>query len=341
VFTTSYPRGERDAAGRFVADAVDRLRARGVRVEVVVPTLAGEGGVVGKLRSAPWRAPGFVLRSVRALRRADVDLVHAHWLLSGAAAALARKPFVLTLHGSGSAGRFSDLELARRHPRLVRAIVRRAVIVVAVSEVLADAARGCGARDVRVIPNGISVPDDVGDEAQPLEVLYAGRLAPEKGIEDLAVAARDLNLIVAGDGPLRELVPHALGFVSADELSARYQRAAVVVVPSRSEGFGVVCAEAMAHGRAVVATAVGGLKELIRHGETGVLVPPGDPLALRVALELLLRDPALRRRLGAAARADVAARFAWPSVIDATMSVYESALGQAHAAERVTEPAAA
>jgi len=327
VFTTSYPRDEHDPSGRFVADGVERLRTQGVRVQVVAPELPGEGGVVAKLRRAPWRAPGFVARSVLALRRADVDLVHAHWLLAGAVAALAGKPFVLTLHGSGSAGRFSDLELARRAPRLVGAILTRARLVIAVSEVLAEAARTCGARDVRVIPNGIDVPVQRGQEAEPAEVLFAGRLSPEKGVNELLAASQGLNLVVAGDGPLRPLVPGALGFLSPDELSDRYTRAAVVVCPSRSEGFGVVCAEAMAHGRPVVATAVGGLKELIENGRTGILVEPGNPPALRAAIDMLLANPELRRRLGRAARYDVADRFAWPAVTRATIDAYRVALG--------------
>jgi glycosyltransferase involved in cell wall biosynthesis len=327
VFTTSFPSGDRDPSGRFVSDAVERLRAQGVAVQVVHPQLAGAGGVVAKLRRRPWLAPGFLVRSVIGLRRADCELVHAHWLLSGFVAALAGKPFVLTLHGSGSAGRFGDLELAARSPRLVGAILRRARLVIAVSEPLAAAARRCGAREVRVIPNGIALPAEASGEAEPAEILYAGRLSPEKGIQELVEAGPGLNLVVAGDGPLRSLVPEALGFLTPAELAERYRRAAVVVCPSRSEGFGVVCAEAMAHGKPVVATAVGGLQELVRHGRTGLLVEPGDPAGLRAAIDLLLGDPALRRRLGENARADVAERFAWPAVTRATVDAYRAALG--------------
>jgi glycosyltransferase involved in cell wall biosynthesis len=327
VFTTSFPSGDHDPSGRFVADAVERLQAHGVAVQVVHPRLAGEGGVVAKLRRRPWLAPAFLARSVLALRRADCELVHAHWLLSGLVAALSGKPFVLTLHGSGSAGRFSDLELAERSPRLVGAILRRARLVIAVSEPLAAAARRCGAREVRVIPNGIVLPPETSGEAEPAEILFAGRLSPEKGVQELVEACRGLNLVVAGDGPLRDLVPDALGFLSSTELAERYRRAAVVVCPSRSEGFGIVCAEAMAHGKPVVATAVGGLQELVHHARTGFLVEPGNPAALRVAIKLLLADPALRRRLGENARADVAERFAWPAVTRATVEAYRAALG--------------
>src|SRR5213079_747321 len=115
--------------------------------------------------------------------------------------------------------------------------------------------------------------------------LFAGRLSPEKGIDELVAATTGMNLVVAGDGPLRESVPGALGFVPHDELERLYARAAVVACPSRREGFGVVCAEAMAHGRPVVACAVGGLLDLVVDGKTGLLVPPRDPDALRAALQ--------------------------------------------------------
>ena len=111
-----------------------------------------------------------------------------------------------------------------------------------------------------------------------------------------------------------------------DELERLYERAAIVAVPSRREGFGVVCAEAMAFGRAVVATAVGGLVDLVVDGETGILVPPRDVAALRAALERLLADGELRRRLGRAARERVARYCSPGAVTDATLAAYEAAL---------------
>ena len=118
---------------------------------------------------------------------------------------------------------------------------------------------------------------------------------------------------------LRGFVPHA-------ELGPLYERAAVVACPSQREGFGVVCAEAMAYGRPVVASAVGGLLDLVVDGETGLLVPPRDVSALRSALERLLGDAELRRRLGTAARQRIQEHFAWPAVTDATIAAYEEAL---------------
>jgi glycosyltransferase involved in cell wall biosynthesis len=180
---------------------------------------------------------------------------------------------------------------------------------------------------VRVVPSGVELPREVGAEADPPEVLYAGRLSPEKGVLELVEAAGDLNLVVAGDGPLRGQVPGAQGFVPHDELQQLYARAAVVACPSRREGFGVACLEAMAHGRPVVATAVGGLLDLVVDGETGIVVPPRDPVALRSALQRLLADPELRRSLGAAGRERAGERFSWDAVTDATLAAYAEAAG--------------
>jgi len=206
-------------------------------------------------------------------------------------------------------------------------VLRRAKLVIAASNDLAERAHALGAREVRVIPSGVALPLQVGEEAEPAEVLYAGRLSPEKGVLELLEAAQGMNLVVAGDGPLRDRVPFARGFVQHDELHQLYARAAVVACPSRREGFGVACLEAMAHGRPVVATSVGGLLDLVVDGETGIVVPPRDPAALRSALERLLADPQLRRKLGAAGRDRARTHFSWEMVTDATLAAYAEAVG--------------
>ncbi len=329
VLTTSYPRFAGDAAGRFVADAVDHIRARGVEVEVVGPQqyrhygIAYGHGVLGNLRRRPWLAllvPALLAGFVRAARRVDADLLHAHWLPAGWVAKRSGRPYVVHLHGT-------DVELARHLPWLARRVLRGARLVIAVSNDLAERARALGAVNVRVIPNGVEMPAHVGAEAEPAEVLYAGRLSPEKGVLELLDAAQGLNLVVAGDGPLRDRVPFARGFVQHDELQQLYARAAVVACPSRREGFGVTCLEAMAHGRPVVATRVGGLLDLVVDGETGIVVPPRDPAALRSALDRLLADPDLRRRLGMAGRDRARTHFSWERVTDATLAAYAEAAG--------------
>jgi glycosyltransferase involved in cell wall biosynthesis len=332
VLATSYPRSERDTAGRFVADAVDRLREAGTEIEVVSPAsfqdfgLAYGSGIVGNLRRRPWRAalvPPFMASYARAARRAagDADLVHAHWLPSGLAAMATRKPFVVQLWGT-------DVALARRAPRLARAVLKRAEAVVCPSTALAGEATRLGARQVEVVPSGVELPAEVGKEARPPEILYAGRLSREKGILELVEAAGDLNLVVAGDGPLRDRVPMALGFVPPAELAGLYARAAVVACPSHREGFGVAALEAMSHGRPVVAGAVGGLLDLVVNGETGILVEPGNVPALRAALQRLLGDVELRRRMGEAGRKRAADHFGWDAVTRKTLDVYARYAGK-------------
>ena len=331
VLTTSYPRHAADPAGAFVHDAVEQLRSRGVDVEVVSPAsfrhfgIAYGNGIVGNLRRAPWKVallPAFLVAFARAARRAarGADVVHAHWLPSGFAALATGKPFVVQLWGT-------DVELARRARWLFRPILRRAKLVVCASNALAEAARELGARDVRVIPSGVAIPSDIGPPDEPPHALYIGRLSEEKGVLELAEAARGLPLVVVGDGPLRGRFPEAVGFVPPAEVGAYIERAAVVVCPSRREGYGVVAREAMAYGRPVVATAVGGLIDAVVHGETGLLVPPRDPPALRAALERLLDDAELRGRLGTAARRHAVERLALDAAAAATIAAYTRALG--------------
>ncbi|MFL6021447.1 MAG: glycosyltransferase family 4 protein, partial [Gaiellaceae bacterium] len=243
VLTTSYPRHARDSAGRFVADAVEHVRARGVDVAVVGPQqFRGFGltyghGVVGNLRRRPWLAlfvPALLASFVRAARHVEADVLHAHWLPAGWVAARTGRPYVVQVWGT-------DVELARRAPRLARGVLRGASLVIAASTALAESARALGAADVRVIPSGVDVPAETGAEAEPPEVLYAGRLSAEKGVLELVEAARGMKLVVAGDGPLRDRVAQARGFVPHDELQRLYRRAAVVACPSRREGFGVAC----------------------------------------------------------------------------------------------------
>jgi glycosyltransferase involved in cell wall biosynthesis len=335
MFTTSYPRDATDVAGRFVLDTVEHLRDRQVEVEVVAPgsyrdfglTGSRSGGVVAALRRRPWLAVLLLVSMVAACRAAArrADLVHANWLAGAAIALFSGRPFVVTLHGSGTAGRFSDLALARRVPRLVRLLLGRARAVICCSEQLADAMRGCGLSNVHAIPYGVDVPAAHADEDDVPFVLYAGRLSPEKNIDVIAQATAGIPRAIAGDGPLRHLVPDALGFVSQAELARLYDRAAAVVLVSRMEGLPNVVLEAMAHGKTVIATPVGGIPSLIDDGRTGFLVPVGDAAALRATIERVLADADLRQRVGAAARERVTAYCSWDRVTERTLQVYEAA----------------
>jgi glycosyltransferase involved in cell wall biosynthesis len=260
----------------------------GIEVEVVSPSsfrhfgIAGGHGIVGNLRARPWLllfVPLFLWNFRRAAAQVPgVDVVHAHWLVSGVVASTLRRPYLVQPWGT-------DVALLGRLPW-------RFPHVLAASQFLADEMGGG-----TVVPTPVAIPQRVTEPGDT--VLYAGRLSPEKGIAEFLAATDGLPRVIVGGGPVD--VPEGLGPV--DDLAPYYERAAVVVVPSRREGYGMVAREAMAHGRAVVATSVGGLRDAIEDGVDGVLVPPGDSAALRGAVERLLADPDLRTRLGGAARA--------------------------------------
>ena len=154
-------------------------------------------------------------------------------------------------------------------------------------------------------------------------MLFVGRLSPEKGIHEFLAATEGLPRVIVGAGPVE--VPEAVGFVPRSELGPYYERAAVVCVPSRREGYGVVAREAMAYGRPVVATAVGGLVDAVEDGVTGLLVAPDE---LRAALERLLADPAERARLGAHARNVAREQVAPPAAAAELVATYRDAISQ-------------
>jgi glycosyltransferase involved in cell wall biosynthesis len=329
VLTTSYPRGPDDVAGSFVRDAVEHLRAAGIDVRVVSPAsfahfgLAYGHGIPGNIKRRPWLAvllPFFILSYARAARRAarGVDLVHAHWLPSALPALATGKPFVVQVWGT-------DLELARRAPWAFGWLLRRARLVLCPSQALAETAGDFGAGPLCLVTPGVTIPGEVGEPEEPPHVLFVGRLSEEKGILELLEATEGIPRVIVGDGPLRDRIPEAVGFVPPAELGAYYARAAVVACPSRREGYGVVAREAMAYGRPVVASAVGGLDEAVEDGVTGVLAPPRDPARLRAAIELLLGDDELRRRLGQAGRDIAREEFSWDASTRATIAAYRTA----------------
>lgn len=197
-----------------------------------------------------------------------------------------------------------------------------------VTERWADRLRslGCPPQRTRVAPLGIDVTRlsavPLAEPGGPLRLLSVARLVEKKGIavalEAVADAAEqhEISYTIVGDGPLRptlEAHTHALGLddvvsfvgeASHAEVFAHLERCEAVLVPSHTsstgdeEGLPVVIMEAMAAGRAVVATRHSGIPELVRHEDTGLLADPGDPATLRVAVERLAGDTELRRHLG-------------------------------------------
>jgi glycogen(starch) synthase len=177
-------------------------------------------------------------------------------------------------------------------------------------------------------------------------VLCAGRFADVKGTGDLAslvprLAARGggAHVVVAGGVPgnrradarwrrrLAATGAELCGWLDAGALAAQYARARVLVVPSRAETFGLVAVEGMLHGLPVVATAAGGLVEIVEHDHTGLVCPPGDVEAIATAVGALLDDGARALRLGQTAARVVRERHLWAYVLPAWIAIYRSAQG--------------
>lgn len=176
-------------------------------------------------------------------------------------------------------------------------------------------------------------------------LLAAGRLVQWKGI-GYAIEALPLvnavpapTLVIAGDGPYRDTLEALtarlrvrdrvlfLGQQDYHRMPGLYGVADIVLGTSfLNETFGITLCEALASERAVIATDFGGFREVIRHGKTGLLVPPRSPRALARAIDELLANPAKRVELGQAGRRDVAARFSWSAVVQRVLAAYEVAL---------------
>jgi phosphatidylinositol alpha 1,6-mannosyltransferase len=165
---------------------------------------------------------------------------------------------------------------------------------------------------------------------------YVGRLAREKKVDLLAEGARlpGVRLVIIGDGPmrasLRRRMPEALflGPMRGPELARHYASLDIFVHTGPYETFCQTVQEAMASGVPVVAPAVGGPLDLVRPGETGTLVPPGDAAAFAAAIAELAADPLQRKQFGVAA-ADAVAGRTWTALGDELISHYYAALGVA------------
>ncbi|HVM69821.1 MAG TPA: glycosyltransferase family 4 protein [Gaiellaceae bacterium] len=262
-----------------------------------------------------------LLELYRLCRRIRPAIVHANSSKAGVlgrlAAWLAGVPVrVFTVHGwafKAYSGIASTLYLWA--DRAMRPLTS-AIVCVAEGERRIGLERGtCTAERTVVIPNAVPEAPQAPLEGSPPLVVSVGRLKEPKDFSTLVRALAELRevphrAVVAGDGPDRpalEAERDELGVRvelsgERDDVPALLAAADVFVLSSRSEGMPMSILEAMAAGLPVVASAVGGVPELVVDGETGLLVPPGDADALAAALRLVLEDADLRRRLGSAGR---------------------------------------
>jgi len=270
------------------------------------------------------------------LRRARPRLLHLHHVwpasdryLAALAGAAGIPHVVVTEHIVGRAHSGAQRALKRRELAGADAVtaVCEAVAATLVSDYGVDRAR------VRVVPNGAELPD-LDAETPEARTLRA----------QLRARGLDCTLALAGDGSQRaalEARAAALGIADRVRFLGQIETigplllaADAVVLPSRWEGLPLALLEALARARPVVASAVGGIPEVITTEEHGILVPPGDAAALAAAVELFQRRPDMARRLGEAGARRVRETYTWARVTEQFEAVYDEVLGLASFAPR-------
>jgi len=344
------------------------FRSRGHEVDIYAPSSDPRPGAehVIYVCGRPFAFPaggskariafGWARRSARdALEAGRYDVVHAHEPLMP----LVPIQFIAASHcttvGTFHAAREGRHPMYRAAELVGRYWLRRVDGHIAVSPAARELARRYVKADFRVIPNGIDYGHFADRREPPADleggiptVLFVGRPEPRKGLDYLlqafarvrAVAEGAPRLVVVGAGDFsryQAVSPPGVVFrpsVSYEELPRYYQAADVVVTPNTgNESQGYVLLEAMAAGRAVVASDIPGFRAAVNPGSTAVLVPPRDADAIAEAVLALLADPGRRAAIGAAA-AEAARRYDWATVASEVLSYYEVARERRAAKER-------
>lgn len=293
----------------------------------------------------------------RVLRKINPDVVHAHSADRFALAAIdSGYPAVVTIHGIIEAETSLEKDPIEKvrgffRNRMGRIAIARARNIILLSPFVLDHYGSALAHArTRVVENPVDpLFFKSGENEDPDTVLFAGLIIPRKGLRNLLDALHivrkeipGVRLRLAGLATdpdyrkeldrkvetlkLQECVAF-LGGLSPNQLAAEYSGAALTVLVSRQDTSPVSILEAMAAGRPIVASDVGGIPDLVREGETGFLVPYGDPGLLARRMVALLKDRDLRVRMGAAARLEAERRFSVESVSRQTLDVYREVIG--------------
>lgn len=286
------------------------------------------------------------------LRKLDAPLVHVQtasrasfWRKSVVClmARWAGRPYLLHVHG-GEFMQFYEQESGPLTQRFIRSIFAHAALVIALSEEWRERLlRICPTAPVEVLHNAVALPNTAGllrlEDREPT-LLFLGNLGKGKGTYDLVRAfARvaplfpRLKLICAGVGSLDEVRQLATqldvsnrvvcpGWLNPERKNAELASGTLFILPSYAEGMPMALLEAMSWGLPVIATPVGGIPQVIEHDVNGLLVPAGDIDGLAANITRLMKDPALRERLGAAARTTIETGFSLDEALDHLSRIY-------------------
>lgn len=334
----------RPKRGRTIHPLVSRARTWGITVTQLED----------RVRIPFWLIP----KIVRQLREGAFDLLHTHGykadLLGVIAAYMAKIPVVATIHGYTDA-----FPTVRMYRRLDLLMLRRFPKVMAVSDYLRQELMASGLAPHRVVTVHNAIDPDVFVSATCADrrkirtelgigpnasvALTVGRLNPEKGhrylLESVQLVCQhisNLHVLIVGEGPLRQRLEamacslHLDTLVSfldwRDDVASLMAASDLFVLPSTRESFGLVILEALALGIPVIATRVGGVPEIIRADETGILVEPQDAKALARAMVWALTNPAQAGQLARQGQAMVRQRFSVEAMVKATNRVYHEVI---------------
>jgi glycosyltransferase involved in cell wall biosynthesis len=331
----------------FLANALVDV---GVDVEVIAPSGHEHGDYRFDVVTADWPTTGpypltlhlWSRRVVHAMKGRDYDVVYGQGLTLGASMPPNDAPTVFNPHGlelctiPERLARLKAWPLRVAARRQARVATRTISLGGKLTDVIVDCL-GVPREQVAIVPNGVEPSYFKLDEVErdPRVVLFVGRLFANKGLDVLCEAALqlpdDVRVLIVGEGPLRAGLERRyddqrivfLGGVEEEELRALYGKAAVLALPTRSDGMPTVILEACCCGTPAVSTDVGAISELI-DDSTAVLLPRADANLLATALRKILElSDAERRAMGRAARARVESRFAWDAVARQTRDLLE------------------
>lgn len=317
-------------------------------------------------RSGPREMLSFLVAALRAApriareRSAEAAVVYFTIPCGPVGYVLCRKsriPYVVSLRGGDVPGLVPELDTTHRLITPIRrAVLRRALAVVANSESLARLSEAADPVPVTVIPNGVDAeyfspaPMRAIEPPNGIRLLFVGRFQTQKNLPILLEAVAVLHrgagcrftVDIVGDGPLRDewarTAPELRlsdsvrwhGWVDKDRLRDLYRQADCFVNPSLYEGMPNTVLEAMACGLPVIASDIGGNDALVKHRENGFLFSLEQPEGLREALRALAQDAELRRRMGDAGRRRVVSEFSWENVASRYVELIETRRGRVH-----------